>query len=70
MCLCAHTLVGVHSSSCGFCEDIGGCHVDMHGKGLLWACACVHGNTGLGCIYLGLLSLKTEFMNQEPAFNW
>lgn len=60
--------MGVHSSSCGFCEDIGGCHADMHGKGLSWPFA--FGNTGLGCFYLGLLSRRMEFMDLKPAFNW
>lgn len=30
-------VVGVHSSSCGLCEDIGGCHADSHGKGSSWS---------------------------------
>lgn len=30
-------VVGVHSSSCGLCEDIGGCYADSHGKGSSWS---------------------------------
>lgn len=55
--------VGVHSSSCGFCEDIGGCHADMHGKGLSWPCA--FGSAGVRLFLFGFA--KSQDRVHGPA---
>ena len=59
-------VVGVHSSSCGFCADIGGCHADLHGKGLSWP--CTFGNTGH--VFLFGLTQSQDGVHGPAACIW
>ena len=60
VCVCARSLVGVHSSYCGFCEDIGGCHADMHGKGLSWPLVHLFMATRGKAFFLGFAKSKAR----------